>query len=110
MKNIIKKAKRYLARGGMLVALTCISFYSWAQSNNAASALSTASNEVKKIFTNACTLMQYAGAIAGLVGAFIVYQKWQQGDPQTTKYAAGWFGSCIFLLLAGTILKAMYGV
>lgn len=110
MKKIFRKAKRYLARAGMLVALTCFSFYSWAQSNNAASAITTASNEVKKIFQSASTLMLYAGALAGLVGAFVVYQKWQQGDPQTTKHAAGWFGSCIFLVLVGSILKAMYGV
>lgn len=110
MKNKVKKAKYHLAKVGTMVVLTCFSFYSWAQSTNAASAITTASNEVKKIFQNAATLMLYAGAIAGLVGAFVVYQKWQQGDPQTTKHAAGWFGSCIFLVLVGSILKAMFGV
>jgi hypothetical protein len=37
-----------------------------------------------------------------------VYAKWNSGDPDTQKVAAGWFGSCIFLVVVATILRAFF--
>ena len=110
MKRNFKKAKRALAKAGTMFALTCFSCYAWAQSTNAASAVTTATNEVKKIFSAASTLCLAIGGIIGLVGGVIVFQKWQQGDPQSTKFIAGWIGSTVFLVLTGTILKTMFGL
>lgn len=110
MKRKIQKAKFALAKTGALLMLTCFSFCAWAQNSNASSAITTATNEVKKVYSVGVNLMLAVGAICGLVGAISVFQKWQQGDPQTTKHAAGWFGACIFLVLVGTILKTMFGL
>ena len=30
------------------------------------------------------------------------------GDPDTSKTAASWFGACIFMIVAGTILKSFF--
>lgn len=82
----------------------------WAQNSNATSALNTVTTEVKKIYTAGANLMLAIGAVVGIVGAIIVFQKWQSGDPQSTRFIAGWIGSTVFLCLAGVILKAMFGV
>ena len=50
------------------------------------------------------------GAIVGLVGAVKVYNKWNHGEPDTGKVAAAWFGSCVFLVVVATVIKAFFGV
>ena len=30
------------------------------------------------------------------------------GDPDTSKTAASWFGACIFLVIAGTVLRSFF--
>ena len=37
-----------------------------------------------------------------------VYQKFASGDPDTSKTAASWFGACIFLIVAATILRSFF--
>ena len=52
------------------------------------------------------TKLIYAiGAVVGLIGGIKVYSKWSSGDPDTSKTAASWFGACIFLIVAATILR-----
>ncbi len=110
MKRKVQRAKYALAKTGATLALTCFSVCAWAQSTNASSAINSATGEVKKIFSSASTLMLAVGGVIGLVGGIIVFQKWQQGDPQSTKFIAGWIGSTVFLVLTGTILKTMFGL
>jgi hypothetical protein len=54
--------------------------------------------------------MYAIGAIVGLIGAVKVYQKWNSGDQDTSKVAAAWFGSCIFLVVVATIIKSFFGI
>lgn len=56
------------------------------------------------------TLILVIGAIVGLIGAVKVYGKFSQGDPDATKSLAAWGGACLFLVLAGTVLSAFFGV
>ena len=49
-----------------------------------------------------------AGAVIGLVGGIKVYQKFSSGDPDTSKTASSWFGACIFLIVAATILRSFF--
>ena len=37
-----------------------------------------------------------------------VYNKFSSGDPDTSKTAASWFGACIFLIVAATILRSFF--
>ena len=37
-----------------------------------------------------------------------VYGKFSSGDPDTSKTAASWFGACIFLIVAATILRSFF--
>ncbi len=55
------------------------------------------------------TLLIYAiGAVVGLIGGVKVCSKFSSGDPDTSKTAASWFGACIFLIVAATILRSFF--
>ena len=55
------------------------------------------------------TKLIYAiGAVIGLIGGMKVYSKFSSGDPDTSKTAASWFGACIFLIVAATILRSFF--
>ena len=47
-------------------------------------------------------------AVVGLIGGIKVYNKFSSGDPDTSKTAASWFGACIFLIVAATILRSFF--
>ena len=53
-------------------------------------------------------LIYAIGAVVGLIGGVKCYSKWSSGDPDTSKTAASWFGACIFLIVAATILKSFF--
>ena len=55
------------------------------------------------------TKLIYAiGAVVGLIGGGKGYSKFSSGDPDTSKTAASWFGACIFLIVAATILRSFF--
>ena len=55
------------------------------------------------------TKLIYAiGAVVGLIGGVKVYGKFSAGDSDTSKTAASWFGACIFLIVAATILRSFF--
>lgn len=53
-------------------------------------------------------LIYAVGAVIGLIGGVKVYGKFSSGDPDTSKTAASWFGACIFLIVAATILRSFF--
>jgi hypothetical protein len=73
-------------------------------------AIDGAASSIKSIFSNVSNLILMIGAVTGLAGGIRVYVKWQNGDQDLNKHIIGWTGSCIFLLLSGTILKLFFGV
>ena len=70
------------------------------------------SNEATKMVTSyfdpATKLIYAIGAVVGLIGGVKVYNKFSSGDPDTSKTAASWFGACIFLIVAATILRSFF--
>ena len=71
--------------------------------------LSTAATQVRGAFTIVTNLMYAVCAIIGIVGAISVYSKWSNGDPDTRKAAASWFGALIFAGLVVVTLSAVFG-
>jgi hypothetical protein len=69
-----------------------------------------ANTKVRSYFTSGTQLMYAVGAIVGLIGAVKVFQKWNAGDHDTGKVAAAWFGSCVFLVVVVTVIKAFFGI
>ncbi|MEO3404983.1 DUF4134 domain-containing protein [Mucilaginibacter sp. CAU 1740] len=79
-----------------------------AQDGNAG--IQQANTQVRSYFESGTNLMYAIGAILGLIGAVKVYSKWNAGDQDTSKVAAAWFGSCIFLVVVATIIKSFFGL
>lgn len=69
-----------------------------------------ATNKVKGYFSSGCDLMYAIGAVVGIIGAIKVYNKWNAGEPDTSKVASAWFGSCIFLVVVATVLESFFGI
>jgi hypothetical protein len=88
----------------LLLAMSTV----YAQDGNAG--INDANNKVRSYFESGSNLMYAVGAILGLIGAVKVYQKWNAGDPDTGKVAAAWFGSCVFLVVVVTVIKAFFGI
>jgi hypothetical protein len=93
---------------GITLALALIELTVFAQDGNAG--INEANAKVRGYFVSGSNLMYAIGAIVGLIGAVRVYQKWNAGDGDTGKVAAAWFGSCVFLVVVTTIIKAFFGV
>jgi len=79
-----------------------------AQDGNAG--ITQATTMVQGYFATGVTLMYAIGAVVGIVGAIKVYRKWNEGEPDTNKVAAAWFGSCIFLVVVATVIKSFFGL
>ena len=63
---------------------------------------------VTSYFAPATKLLYAAGALCGLIGARKVYSKFSSGDPDTGKVTGAWFGACVFLIVAATVLRAFF--
>jgi hypothetical protein len=107
MKNITIKNidLKKLAIATVLIATTLPLF---AQDGNAG--IMEANQKVRSYFESGTQLMYAVGALIGLIGAVKVYQKWNAGDQDTSKVAAAWFGSCVFLVVVATIIKSFFGL
>lgn len=79
----------------------------FAQGNGMAG-ITEATNMVSSYFDPATKLIYAIGAVVGLIGGVKVYSKFSSGDPDTSKTAASWFGACIFLIVAATILRSFF--
>lgn len=108
MKSKMEMTRK--SRAFMLaLAVYCLSYVvAYAQDGNAG--INEASTQIRGYFDTGTQLMYAIGAVVGLVGAVKVYQKWNGGDPDTSKVAAAWFGSCVFLVIVATVLGSFFGM
>lgn len=81
-----------------------------AHAQDGVAGIEEANARVRGYFEVGCNLMYAIGAVVGLIGAVKVYQKWNQGDQDTSKVAASWFGSCVFLVVVATVIKSFFGI
>ena len=93
--------KRFFFAAMMLLATTG----AFAQGNGG---ITEATNMVTSYFDPGTKLIYAIGAVVGLIGGVKVYSKFSSGDPDTSKTAASWFGACIFLIVAATILRSFF--
>lgn len=110
MKNVRRGMKRslWVKKIAFTLVLIGLKLLAIAQDGNAG--IQKANEQVRGYFSSGTQLMYAVGALVGLIGAVKVYQKWNSGDPDTSKVASAWFGSCIFLVVVATIIKAFFGV
>ena len=98
-----KQRKKLLLLGLCFLAVTG----AFAQGNGTAG-INEATQMVTSYFEPATQLIYAIGAVVGLIGGVKVYNKFSSGDPDTSKTAASWFGACIFLIVAATILRSFF--
>lgn len=98
-----KKQAIYL----MLALVVATTTEVYAQGNGLAG-ITEATKMVTSYFDPATKLIYAIGAVVGLIGGVKVYQKFSSGDQDTSKTAASWFGACIFLIVAATILRSFF--
>lgn len=90
------------------MVLLAIQYSAYAQ--DGIEGINEANMKVRSYFAAGTNLMYAVGAILGLIGAVKVYQKWNNGDQDTGKVAAAWFGSCIFLVVVATVIQSFFGI
>ena len=88
----------------------CVAFVHLVQAQTGiAGGLQSATTQVKSAYTYVGPLILAIGGVVGLAGGIRVYIKWNNGERDINKEIMGWAGSCIFLVLVGTILTAFFG-
>ena len=109
----MKKSRKLLRSGRNRCAVTLmmlIAAMQLVQAQDGLAGINEANDQVRSYFDAGCNLMYAIGAVLGLIGAVKVYQKWNAGDQDTSKVAAAWFGSCIFLVVVATVIQSFFGV
>lgn len=101
------KAKYMTKKLLFSVLLISIARILYAQGNGSAGIVE-ATSMITSYFDPATKLIYAIGAICGLIGGVKVFNKFSAGDPDTSKVASSWFGACIFLVVAATILRSFF--
>lgn len=107
-RDFVKALRRRWNIGCMMLLGQLLVMKVYAQDGVAG--IEEANIKVRGYFDVGCNLMYAIGAVVGLIGAVKVYQKWNQGDQDTSKVAASWFGSCVFLVVVATVIKSFFGL
>ena len=92
----------------VFVAVMLIATGSLYAQGNGSAGITEATKMVTSYFDPGTKLIYAIGAVVGLIGGVKVYGKFSSGDPDTSKTAASWFGACIFLIVAATILRSFF--
>lgn len=96
--------KKFLLSAAFVFAAVSTAF----AQGNGIGGITEATNMVTSYFDPGTKLIYAIGAVVGLIGGIKVYNKFSSGDPDTSKTAASWFGACIFLIVAATILRSFF--
>lgn len=99
---------RKLRKQLLLTGIATLSAFGLFAQNNGVTGINDATQMVTSYFDPATQLIYAIGAVVGLIGGVKVYNKFSSGDPDTSKTAASWFGACIFLIVAATILRSFF--
>jgi hypothetical protein len=94
----------------MVMTIICVLCFVIVHAQDGNAGIQDANQKVRSYFNSGTQLMYAVGAIVGLIGAIKVYQKWNAGDHDTGKVAAAWFGSCVFLVVVVTVIRAFFGI
>lgn len=82
----------------------------WAQAQDGDTGINQANTMIRDYFNTGVNLLYAIGGVLGLIGAVRVYRSMSEGDRDTARIAASWFGSCIFLVVVATLLRSFFGL
>ena len=74
--------------------------------------ISQANTLVRGYFDTGTQLLYAVGAVIALIGAIRVFKLWNEDEGHGHAYraAAGWFGSCIFLVVVTSVIRSFFGL
>jgi hypothetical protein len=99
-----------MKKGSFLIMALAVGKSLLAQTADGNNGISQANTMVRSYFDTATQLMYAVGAILALIGAVRVYQLWGSTHGEAQRAAAGWFGSCIFLVVVSTVIRSFFGL
>lgn len=108
IKNLKNKCVTFKCRLMVAVLTGLLGGLRASAAGNGLAGINEATSLVTGYFDPGTKLIYAIGAVVGLIGGIKVYSKWSSGDPDTSKTAASWFGACIFLIVAATILRSFF--
>lgn len=74
------------------------------------SEMQQAREDLASDFFSAFDLSLVVAAILGICGAVRIYHNWQMGADRIDAAVSAWFFAALFMVLAGTFLKALFGI
>lgn len=92
----------------LVLMLAVVSAMNLLAQGDGSAGINDATKMITGYFDPATKLIYAIGAVVGLIGGVKVYGKFSAGDPDTSKTAASWFGACVFLIVAATILRSFF--
>lgn len=105
---ILRLRKKFLL---MLTAIAGLTAALHAQTADGNNGISQANTLIRSYFSTGTQLMYAVGALVGLIGAVRVFNIWNSGHREDVgKAAAGWFGSCLFLVVVATVIQSFFGL
>lgn len=100
-KQITLKLKMVLLLFACLVSTNLLA-------QSAAAGLNEASSMLASYFDPLVKVVYTGSALCGMVGAWGVFSKFIRGEPDGTKHLGAYGGGCIFLLIIGKVLSALF--
>ncbi len=70
-----------------------------------------ANDLVRGYFTEGITLVYAISSVLALIGAIKVFKAFTDGEhDQAKKFAAGWFGGVLYVIIGVTVIKVFFGL
>lgn len=108
------KCAAWILKTATAVFFFALTFPAMAQGPPGINEFYQAEGQMHGIYYSMSDLALVIGAITGIIGGLRVYTNWQIGGHRhrnpIDSQVIGWFSSCLFLILAGIFIKALYGV
>ncbi|RVT99723.1 DUF4134 domain-containing protein [Mucilaginibacter limnophilus] len=67
-------------------------------------------SDLSRSFFSAVSCAYILAAIFGILSALRIYHNWQMGRERITSDVAAWFYASLFMVLAGTFIRFLYGL
>jgi len=74
------------------------------------SELQQAQQDLSSDFLSAFDFSLVIAALLGISGAVRIYYNWQMGKERIDADVAAWFFAALFMVMAGAIMKAIFGI
>ena len=108
------KNKSLILKTASAVFFFALTFAAYAQDPPGIDDFNQATQQMHSVYFSLSHLVLVIGALTGIIGGLRVYTNWQIGGHHhrhpIDSQVIGWFGSCLFLILAGIFIKALYGI